>query len=72
MTVITLFKSSVLAAASPVFASLFCDNPLVEEDVRITLVGYSYNSFRAIVEYIYTGSLEFFYCDKVIVIYNWL
>uniref|UniRef100_A0A0P4ZLW2 Zinc finger protein n=1 Tax=Daphnia magna TaxID=35525 RepID=A0A0P4ZLW2_9CRUS len=55
---------SVLAAASPVFAAMFCENPLVEEDVRISVVGYSYTSIRSIIEYIYTGSLEFSDCDK--------
>jgi hypothetical protein len=55
----------VLAAASPVFAALFRDNPIVEEDVHISIVGYSYTSLRSIIEYIYTGSLEFFERDKV-------
>lgn len=44
---------------------MFCDNPLVDEDVRISVVGYSYTCVRSIIEYIYTGSLEFFDCDKV-------
>jgi hypothetical protein len=57
---------SVLAAASPVFATMFRENPIVEEDVRISVVGYSYTSLRSIIEYIYTGSLEFFERDKVI------
>lgn len=62
---VIVFLFSVLAAASPVFAAMFCENPLVEEDVRISVVGYSYTSIRSIIEYIYTGSLEFSDCDKV-------
>jgi hypothetical protein len=54
-----------LAAASPVFATMFRDNPIVEEDVHISVVGFSYTSLRSVIEYIYTGSLDFFERDKV-------
>ncbi len=56
----------MLAAASSVFREIFVLCPLVEEDVRITLVGYSTRALKAVVEYIYTGSLEFASENKVI------
>ena len=62
----TFLGCSVLAAASSVFRDVFLLCPLVEEDVRITLVGYSARALKAVVEYIYTGSLEFVTEDKVL------
>ena len=49
---------SVLAAASPVFATLFCQH-IGEEDVTVSLAGYSPAALKAIVEYMYTGTLVF-------------
>ena len=59
------FLDSVLAAASTVFASFFKENPLVEEDLQVILVGYDYEILKLVVEYVYTGVLEFAISDKV-------
>lgn len=60
-----LSYASILAAASPVFASIFADCPIIEEDVRVTVAGYSYEALRAVVQYIYTGSLSCTVEEKV-------
>ena len=56
---------SVLAAASPVFRDFFMQSPLVEENERIVLAGYSFRALSSVIEYVYTGCLEFVTEDKV-------
>ena len=54
-----------MAAASSVFATLFLESPLVEEDLQVFLIGYDYEIVKNIVEYVYTGSLEFVFSNNV-------
>lgn len=55
----------MLAAASSVFRDIFTSNPVVEDNIYVTLVGYSLQALKAVVEYIYLGTLEFATQDKV-------
>lgn len=52
-------NKSVLAAASSFLAKIFLQNPTVDDDLIVWLVGYSAPALRAVFRYIYTGSLVY-------------